>query len=63
MQVLELSRIVVGDMALDEVLTRVAQVAKDTVPGAGEVSVTRVHHDHTSTAASTADLALGLDER
>jgi len=63
LQVLELSRIVVGDMALDEVLTRVAQVTKDTVPGADEVSVTLVHRDHPSTAAYTGDLALGLDER
>ncbi len=63
LQILELSRIVVGDVALDEVLTRVAQVAKDTVPGADEVSVTMVHRDHPSTAASTGDLALGLDER
>ena len=61
--VLELSRIVVGDMALNEVLTRVARVAKDTVPGADEVTVTLVHRDHPSTAAYTGDLALGLDER
>jgi hypothetical protein len=57
------SRIVVGDMALNEVLTRVAQVAKDTIPGADEVSVTLVHRDHPSTTAYTGDLALGLDER
>jgi len=63
LQVLELSRIVVGDMALNEVLTRVAQVAKDTIPGADEVSVPLVHHEHPSTAAYTGDLALGLDER
>ncbi len=63
LDILDLARLVVGDTALDEVLTRVAQVAKDTVPGADEVSVTLVHRDHPSTAAYTGDLALGLDER
>lgn len=61
--VLELGRIVVGGTALAEVFLQVAQVAKDTVPGADEVSVTLVHQEHPSTPASTGALALALDER
>lgn len=59
----ELGRIVLADTPLDEVLGRVAGIARDTVPGASEVSVTLVVDDRPTTAAFTADLARKLDER
>ncbi|MFG1921916.1 GAF and ANTAR domain-containing protein [Cryptosporangium sp. NPDC048952] len=59
----ELSRIVLADTPLDQVLLRVAEVARDAVPRVSGVSVTLLVNDRPTTAAFTADLARELDER
>jgi GAF domain-containing protein len=59
----ELSRITLRDHSLLDVLGRVATLAKTTVPGAAEVSVTLVERGTPSTIASTGQLAVDLDER
>ena len=50
------------ETSLDAVLTRIAEVARDSIPGAAEVSVTLVHDTEAHTAAYTGELALQLDE-
>jgi GAF domain-containing protein len=59
----ELGRIVFADMALDDVLARVCELAKLTIPGAAEVGVTLVDAGRAQTAAFTGELAVELDER
>jgi GAF domain-containing protein len=59
----ELGRIKLADTDLHGVLTRVAELARSTVPGALEVSVTLVGGKGAHTAAFTGPLALELDER
>jgi GAF domain-containing protein len=58
----ELRRIKLGETTLDQVLARVVELAKRTLPGAAEVSVTLVRGDEAHTAAHTGPLALNLDE-
>lgn len=58
----ELGRTNLAENDLHSVLTRVAELARRTVPGAEEVSVTLVRGRTTQTAAYTGDLARGLDE-
>jgi GAF domain-containing protein len=58
----ELSRIRLADIDLDRLMYKIAQLAKRTIPGAGEVSVTLVQGDNPHTAAFTGELALKLDE-
>jgi GAF domain-containing protein len=58
----ELGRIRLSDTDLDGVLTRIAELAKATLPGAAEVSVTLVRGTGAHTATFTGDLALELDE-
>jgi GAF domain-containing protein len=58
----ELAMIKYGDTDLEQVLHRVATLARQTLPGAGEVSVTLVPERGPYTAAFTGDLALRLDE-
>jgi GAF domain-containing protein len=58
----ELGRIKLSDTDLTGVLTKVAELAKVTVSGAHEVSVTLVRGSGAHTAAYTGDLALTLDE-
>ncbi|HEX8629988.1 MAG TPA: GAF and ANTAR domain-containing protein [Catenuloplanes sp.] len=58
----ELGRIKLGETDLNGVLTRVAELARDTIPGANEVSVTLVRPRGAHTAAFTGDLAVVLDE-
>lgn len=58
----ELGRIKLSDLDLDGVLTRVAQLAKASLPGAVEASVTLVRADRAHTAAFTGALAVDLDE-
>lgn len=58
----ELGRIKLSETNLDEVLSRIAELAKRTLPGASEVSVTLVRGDNAHTAAFTGPLALNLDE-
>jgi GAF domain-containing protein len=58
----ELSRIVLADETVETVLQRIAELAKQAVPGAVEVSVTLVRADVPVTAAYTGQLALDADE-
>ncbi len=58
----ELGSIRLADVDVDELLDRIAQLAKRTIPGASEVSVTLLQGDSAHTAAFTGDLALKLDE-
>jgi GAF domain-containing protein len=58
----ELARTKLGDTDLAGILDKIAALAKRTVPGADEVSVTLVHGAGPHTAAFTGDLALTLDE-
>ncbi len=58
----ELGRIKLGEVKLDDVLARVADLAKQTLPGAREVSVTLIRGNDAHTAAYTGQLAVQLDE-
>jgi hypothetical protein len=58
----ELGRISVDGESMDSVLQRVAQLAKGTIPGVAESSVTVVTNDKATSAAYTGRLALDLDE-
>jgi GAF domain-containing protein len=59
----EFGRIRLGETDLHGVLTRVAELARSTLPGADEVSITLVRDGRPYTAAATGDIALHLDER
>jgi GAF domain-containing protein len=61
----ELASIVLADQPLTATLTRVAELARDVVPGAEDVSVTVVRDGKPRTVAFAGDseLALSLDER
>jgi transcriptional regulator with GAF, ATPase, and Fis domain len=59
----ELSRIRLADIDIETLLDKIAQLAKRTIPGAGEVSVTLLHGNTPRTAAFTGELALALDEK
>ena len=59
----ELGRINLSETDLEEVLHRVAELAKLAIPGAEEVSVTLLQDGRANTAAFTGELALKLDER
>src|SRR4051812_40624882 len=58
-----LSRIVLGEQSLDEVLNQVSHLARRSIEGADEVSVTLIRDERTRTAAFTGEVALALDER
>ena len=58
-----LSRLRLEDLSFGQVLQQVADLAVASVPGADVVSVTVVEGDQASTAATTGDLALRLDQR
>lgn len=58
----ELGRIRIADINLDTLLDKIAQLAKRTLAGANEVSVTLLHANKPQTAAFTGELALALDE-
>ncbi len=58
----QLGRIRLSETSLNDVFQQVADLAKHTVPGAGEVSVTLVQNKAAQTPAFTGDLALALDE-
>jgi GAF domain-containing protein len=58
----QLGRIKLSDTNLDGVLNTIADLAKRSIPGASEVSVTLVRGTGAHTAAFTGDLALSLDE-
>jgi GAF domain-containing protein len=59
----ELSKIMLGEQQLSETLARVAELAKQTILGAAEVSVTLLHDDKVASVAFTGSLAAQLDER
>jgi GAF domain-containing protein len=59
----ELGRIALDQTPLSQVLKRVADLAKATIPGADEVSVTLIEQDRARSVAFTGDLAVALDER
>ena len=58
-----LSKTVVADRPLDEVLEEVTLLARRALPENAEVSMTLMDGDRATTAASTATVALELDER
>jgi GAF domain-containing protein len=58
----ELGRMKHSDASLDDVLSRVADLSKATLPGAGEVSITLVRERGPYTAVYTGEMALQLDE-
>jgi len=59
----EFGRIRFGETDLAGVLTRVAELAREALPGADEVSITLVRAGRPYTAAYTGEMALRLDER
>jgi GAF domain-containing protein len=59
----ELAKIMLGEQPLSATLERVAQLAKQTIPGAAEVSVTLMSDGHVASMAFTGPLAVQLDER
>ena len=59
----ELAGITLSEQSLDTVMATVAQLTKQTIPGAYEVSVTLMERGNPKTVASTGDLATNLDER
>lgn len=59
----ELARITLAEHSLDTVMETIVRLAKQTVPGASEVSVTLVERGSAKTVAFTGQLALDLDER
>ena len=58
----ELGRITLADHTLESVMEKIATLAKRTVPGADEVSVTLVEGGRASTVAFTGQLAVDMDE-
>jgi GAF domain-containing protein len=58
----QLGQIKLGETDLNGVLNHVAHLAKHTIPGADEVSVTLVGEKNAQTAAHTGQLALTLDQ-
>jgi GAF domain-containing protein len=59
----ELARITLADHSLAHVMDKVAALAKRTIPGASEASVTLLDRGRASTVAFTGQLAVDLDER
>src|SRR4051794_16888929 len=59
----ELSKIMLSEQQLSDVLGRVAALAKQTITGAADVSVTLMDDGHVSSVAFTGALSAQLDER
>jgi GAF domain-containing protein len=59
----ELAKIVLGEQPLEATLERVAELAKQTISGAAEVSVTLIQDSEVASIAFTGPLAVQLDER
>jgi GAF domain-containing protein len=59
----ELSKIMLGEEPLAATLGHVAELAKQTIPGVAEVSVTLMDHERVETVVFTGPLASDLDER
>jgi transcriptional regulator with GAF, ATPase, and Fis domain len=60
---LQLGRLDLSQLTLTEVLAEVAALARASVPGAAEVSVTLIEAERARTVAFTGNLAVHLDER
>jgi hypothetical protein len=58
----ELGQLTFDDTSMDAMLERIAQLAKQIIPGVAEASVSLVINDKAITAAYTGQLALELDE-
>src|SRR5215204_4672651 len=59
----ELSKIMLGEMSLNETLGRIATLACQTIPQIDDVSVTMIDGDKAKTVVFTGQLAADLDER
>jgi GAF domain-containing protein len=59
----ELSKIMLDAQPLSQTLTRVAELAKETIPGAVDVSVTLIQDGKAFSVAFTGSLAAQFDER
>ncbi len=62
MAVHELGYLVLGEMAVEQVCSRVARLVHDTIAGVDEVSVTVLRGSSADTMAATGPLAAGLEE-
>ncbi|MEV7983683.1 GAF and ANTAR domain-containing protein [Micromonospora sp. NPDC085948] len=60
--IIELGQIKFGETDLSGVLTQVSELARRTIPGAEEVSVTLLKQEGAHTAAFSGEMALRLDE-
>ncbi|MET8359772.1 GAF and ANTAR domain-containing protein [Micromonospora sp. NPDC005171] len=60
--IFELGQIKLGETDLSGVLTQVSELARRTIPGAEEVSVTLIKQEGAHTAAFSGEMALRLDE-
>jgi GAF domain-containing protein len=58
----ELVHVKLGDTDLDGLSERAANLARDTITGADEASITVIHEGHSRTLAATGDQAHRLDE-
>lgn len=58
----DLSRVVLADRPLDDVLAEVTGIASRSIPGAESTSITLVRGDRAFTAAHTGEMALAADE-
>jgi GAF domain-containing protein len=58
----DLSRVVLADRALGEVLEEVTRIASSGIPGAEATSITLIRDDKAYTAAYTGQMALDADE-
>ncbi len=58
----DLSRVVLADRGLDDVLGEVTGIAARSIPGAESTSITLVRGDKAFTAAHTGEMALAADE-
>ena len=59
----ELSKIMLGEVSLNETLGRIATLACQTIPQIDDVSVTMIDGDKAKTVVFTGQLAADLDER
>jgi GAF domain-containing protein len=58
----ELSRVVLGDRSLADVLTDVTRIATGGIPGAEATSITLIRNDNAFTVAHYGEMALAADE-
>jgi GAF domain-containing protein len=58
----DLSRVVLADRPLSDVLSEIVGIAAEAIPGAESTSITLIRGDQPFTAAHSGDLALAADE-